>query len=194
MAKKHKVLVALTGQRYIFSRTAFSLINAALKADYEFVYHQEMGCEIASMRNRIAKKALEINATHLLFVDYDMYFSPEAIDALLRHDKDIVGATYNFRSEKLKSTAVPLEAEGQVHPDELPKELFKCAAIGTGLLLIKTEVFRKMPAPWFMFGYTESGDLLYGEDTFFAQMAIKADFDVYADPTLNVKHVGEAMY
>jgi len=192
---KPKVLVALTAQRFVFSRTTFSLVQAALhSSDFEFDFYMEMGCDIASSRNRIAQAALDRNCTHLLFVDYDMYFPGDAISHLLKQDKDIIGASYNFREEPLKNTAVPEGQGGQVHPDELPTEPFKCEAIGTGLLLIKTDVLKALPKPWFMWGYTPEGLLHFGEDTYFAQMAKKAGFEVWADPTMRVKHLGEKLF
>lgn len=190
MANKPKILVALTCQRFVFSRTTFSLIQAALNAKgYVFDFYMEMGADIASSRNRVVQAARTRGATHLLFVDYDMYFPPDAIAKLLAADKDIIGAAYNFRKDPPQSTAVPVD---EPSPTDKP---YKCQALGAGLLLIKMNVFEKLKQPWFMFGYTEKGELYYGEDTYFCQRAIKeCGFDVWADPTLNVKHLGEYLY
>lgn len=192
---KPRVLVALTAQRFVFSRTAFCLIQAAMNTtDYEFDFIMEVGCEISSARNRLAQAAIDRNCTHLLFVDYDMYFTKDTIPSLIKADKDIIGATYNFRQETLKSTAVPEGMASSPHPDDLPKEPFKCEAIGTGLMLIKTDVFKKMAKPHFMFGFEQDGTVRFGEDTYFCQMAKAAGFEVWADPTLNVKHIGEHLF
>lgn len=199
--QKPKILIALTAQRLIFARTTSSLVQAAMdKKDWDLDFYLEMGCDIVSARNRIVHTARERGATHLLFVDYDMYFPPHTITRLLKQDKDIIGAAYNFRAnanEAPKSTAVPItEADiKHSHPHELPKETFKCHCLGTGLLLIKMSVFDKIQTPWFMFGYNERGELHYGEDTYFCQRAIKeGGFDVWADPNLGVKHIGEALF
>lgn len=188
--KKPRVLIALTGQRLIFSRTAFCLINAAVNAkDYDFDFQMEMGCEIASSRNRLAQAAVDRGCSHILFVDYDMYFGPDVISKMIAYDKDIVAAAYNFRTEVVKSTAVPIEEPAPIN------ELFKCEAVGAGFLLIKTSVLDALPKPWFMWGYNPDGTLQYGEDTYFAQMAKnKAGLDVWADPTLQVKHIGEQLF
>lgn len=189
MKTKPKIFIALTCQRFVFSRTVFSLIHTIRqsKLDYDFDFYMEMGADIASSRNRIAQAARNAKATHLLFVDYDMFFPPDAIQKLLNHDKDIIGATYNFRQDPPKSTAIPVE---EAYTDKI----FKCNGIGAGLLLIKTEVFDKVSSPWFMFGYNEKGEMLYGEDTYFVQRAIQAGYEVWADPTLEVKHIGEKLY
>ncbi len=189
--KKPKVLVALTAQRMIFARTAFCLIQAALNADdYEFYIQMEMGADIASSRNRLAQAALDQKADYLLFIDYDMYFPPRTISTLLSRKKDVIGATYNFRQDPPKSTAIPLEGT-----EAKTDEPFKVECMGAGMLLIKTEVFNKFPKPWFMWGYTPEGTLLYGEDTYFCQMAKnQGSVDVWADPTLGVKHIGEQLF
>jgi len=190
MKNKPKVLVAVTSQRFIFSRTAFSLLQMSMKSEnVELDFYMEMGCDIASSRNRLAQAAIDRKATHLLFVDYDMVFPPNTLNKLLAQDKDIIGAAYNFRKAPPQSTAVPVEEPA---PNDKP---FKAQALGAGFLLIKTSVFSTFKGPWFMFGYTPEGTLLYGEDTFFAQRAIKeGNLEVWADPTLGVGHLGEQVF
>ena len=68
-----------------------------------------MGCDLIGARNGLVKEAIARKGTHILFVDSDMYFPPDAIKKLVEQDRDIVGASYNFRSLPLKSTAFPLD-------------------------------------------------------------------------------------
>lgn len=197
MANKPRILVALTCQRYIFASTATCLLDAIMRTQrhYEVAFHTEMACDVVAARNRCVLAAQKAGATHILFVDYDMHFPNDAIENILAHDKDIVGAAYNFRSDPPRSTAVVLGTEGHVSPDELPKDIFKAETLGAGFLLIKMSVFDTLKQPWFMWGYKADGTLLYGEDTYFCQHAIKeAGFDVWGDPTLNVKHIGEQLF
>lgn len=191
-----KILIALTCQRLVFAPTVFSLMGVMTgKKGYQASYYQQQGCDIVSQRNRCVLTAKELNATHILFVDYDMVFPSDAVQKLLDQDKDIIGAAYNFRREEsIKSTAVPLDKDEQVPPEELPTETFKSKALGTGFLLIKMEVFEKVAKPWFMFAYNQDGVMMQGEDTFFCQNAIAAGYDVWADPNLGVKHLGEKLY
>lgn len=179
------------------SRTAFSLAHAAFAVkNFELDLLLRIGCDIIGSRVWLVREAMKRNATHILFVDHDMFFPPNAIEALVKHDKDIVGATYNFRQFPLQSTTLPagMDDTKHPHPDVLPKELFKCKALGTGFLLIKLSVFDKIKEPWFLFGRNKEGELVQGEDTYFCIRAIEAGFDVWADPTLNVRHVGEHLY
>lgn len=183
----------------MFSRTAHCLIQAAVNAhDFVFDFYLDLACDVASARNRAVAVARERNATHMMFVDYDMYFGPSVISKLLARDKDIIGAAYNFRNEPPKPpkvAVVPLSGELFMSPDEVPKEPFKCQVLGTGMMLIKMSVFDKFSIPWFMWGYDEKGELRYGEDTYFCQRAIKeGGVELWADPTLGVKHIGEQLF
>ena len=189
MGTKQKIMVAMPcGNDTIKVKTAFSLINALkkLKVDYDILIR--MGCDLIGARTGLVNESIKRGATHILFVDHDMFFPPNAIQELVDFGKDIVGGAYNFRRFPLQSTAVPLT---DITPTDT---LFRCNALGTGFLLIKLSVFEKIPIPWFNFGRDENAELVYGEDTFFCRKAIEAGFDVWADPNLGVKHIGEFNY
>ncbi len=186
-----RVIIALPCQNTVQARCAFSLVHAVRNVDFDVDMIMRMGCDIIGSRVWLVKRAREMGGTHILFVDDDMFFAANKenpIEMLLAHDKDIVGVPYNFRQFPLKSTAVPLT---DITPTD---QLFKCKALGTGFLLIKLSVFDKIPEPWFQFGRAASGDLVYGEDAFFCQEAQKAGFDVWADPKVNVNHIGEFLF
>lgn len=185
--KKTNIVIGMPCTDDIRAKTAFSLIHAVnRKRDYDINFVMEISCDIIGARCRIVHQARKLKATHVLFVDHDMYFAPDTIQKLLDNNKDIVGADYNFRKLPAKSTAFPLEAN---HPP-----LYKCHAIGTGLMLVKMDVFDKVPEPWFQFGRDKDGNMVMGEDVHFCQEAIKVGYDVWADATLDVKHLGEYMY
>jgi hypothetical protein len=59
-------------------------------------------------------------------------------------------------------------------------------------MLVSTEVFFTLPDPWFYFSY-ENG-VRQGEDFNFCKDARKAGFDVWADPTIPIQHIGEYLY
>jgi len=187
--KKTNVVIGMTcGTDDMHAKTAFSLVHAVNnKRDFDINFIMEMSCDIIGARCRLVHKARELKATHLLFVDYDMFFAPDTIQKLLDNDKDIVGAAYNFRSLPKKSTAFPLDEENA-------QGLYKCHAIGTGLMLIKMEVFDKVSEPWFQFGRDASGNMVRGEDVHFCLEAQKVGYDVWADDTLTVNHLGEYAY
>ena len=47
-------------------------------------------------RNILARKSMELNATHMLWIDSDMTFPADTILRMLAHDKKIVGGRVRF--------------------------------------------------------------------------------------------------
>lgn len=197
---KIKVAIAVACQDTVKSKTAFSLVHSLRDVDFDFDMMMSLGCDLIGARTRLVQQAIDSGATHMLFLDHDMYFPPireyqsfiSPIARLLSRNKDIIGAPYNFRHLPLESTASPLSEISKEMADS--KEPYKCNVVATGFLLIKLSVFEKIAKPYFNFGRDDKAELVYGEDTWFCQQAIKAGFDVWADPTVNVKHIGEYLY
>lgn len=156
-------------------------------------------------RNTAVAIATDMKATHLMFIDSDMSFPAQGIDALVERDKDIIGGLYFGRKTPLP---VALDVDPELGTMRfLPKvprwdEPFKVPVVGTGFMLIKMDVFNKIPRPHFLQGdITEFGvkqapypkDQV-GEDVFFCLKANKYGIDVWCDPTIPLGHVGRKIY
>jgi len=142
---------------------------------------------IHAMRNTIALRAMELDCTHLVFLDCDMVYPADTITKLLAHDKEIVGALTFKRWPNFE----PLCFEGEPYKmtliDPIPEELFKVTATGTGCLMIKTHVFENLEFPWFEFDHHD--DKPVGEDINFCYRAGAKGFDIYVDPTIRTEHL-----
>ncbi len=146
----------------------------------------KISCDVVSNRTAIVKEAIAKGATHLLFVDSDMLFPATTLTKLLVHDKDIVGVEYNKRT-------FPLE-QVFAQPDR-KDTIYETHAAGTGLLLIKLSIFKKMQnEAWFNFGRNAQGETSLGEDAWFCNVARDHGFKVWIDPTIKVFHLGEFGY
>jgi hypothetical protein len=154
-----------------------------------------MSCDIVSNRTWLVNEAIKRGATHLLFVDCDMMFGPEALKKLLAHGKEIVGVEYNKREFPLKGVYEPLESKADT--------LYKAKFAGMGLMLIDLSIFPKIGKPsemhprgnpWFSFGRDSQGALVLGEDAWFSNVARDAGIDTWIDPTIKVAHIGEYLY
>ncbi len=186
---KKKIMIGIpVASEFIKAKTAFSLVHALKNIDCDYDLQIYMSGDIIGGRSGLVKRAIEGGNTHILFIDWDMFFAPDAIKKLLAHDLDVVGAPYNKRKFPLESTAIPLT---DITPTDT---LYKVNAMGAGFLLIKLSVFDKIEIPFFNFGRDKDGAMVYGEDTYFIQKCIKAGIDCYADPLLGVSHLGEFQY
>lgn len=180
------ILIGVPCSETIKTRTAFSLFN--LRGQATLI--MQMGCDVAHNRNKLAQQAIDGSYSHLLFVDSDMSFNPDTLERMLAHDKDILGLAANRRKLPLESVVKPLN-EAEVH-GALPTTLFEAASVGTGMMLIKTDVFRKLDAPWFEFEYVDGERI--GEDVSFCSKARDYGYQIWCDPVIPILHVGEYMY
>lgn len=126
-----------------------------------------------NIRNEAARTALASGATHLFFLDDDIIVEPRILDTLVVVDKPIVGALlYN-------SEGLPLVWDGDdeseiTFPDYPRTGAFPCWAVALGAMLIKTEVFKALPPPWFWFDKT-----LRTMDVNFCRSAQEAGIEVW---------------
>ncbi len=112
-------------------------------------------------RNTLVDEFLtKSNAEYMLFIDADIQFRPEDILAMLHYDKDIICAPYPKKSISWPSVIEAIEngitdiptlerLVGEYVFTSLDREtkvteIIKVSEAGTGLMLIKRDVFRKM--------------------------------------------------
>ena len=182
-----KIGIGLPTNRQVRPKTVQSLLELVAHSKYDYhINISTRGYNTAENRNLIVAQAIKNNCTHLLLTDDDMVFEKDALDKLLAHDKDIVGAIYNTKYEKQELVIEYLSK------DKFIKEnLFKCKALGGGLLLIKTDVFLKVPQPHFGYKWTDNGMVEMSNDWFFCEKAREAGYDIWCDKSLLVGHIAE---
>jgi hypothetical protein len=180
-----KILIATLTKNSITPQTTFSLVNMVKGMD-NVSYAIQTGADVPGGRTILINRAREHNFTHILFVDEDVSFPSDSLTRLVAHNKDIIGADYNFRELPLRSMATADKKEKD--------KPFKCKSLPTGFMLIKLAVFDKVPTPWFLFEWNDGGKMVFSEDVYFCRKAIEVGFGVWCDPTINVKHIGQYAY
>jgi GT2 family glycosyltransferase len=160
------------------------------------------GSRITSNRNRLVADARKKGATHILMIDSDMDYPPNALHRLLSHDKEIVGATTCKRGDE---NGVPI---GQAMPtadtdanDENLKVssgsgLIHMNAFGCCFMLIKMSVFDKIGLPAFYEPPLSEIEDAQGEDITFCRLAREAGYDIWMDFDLSIElgHWGKKRY
>lgn len=200
----YNITVGLATGGTVRSETVSSLVGAldVLKGKGIGVYLSlQIGGYVAHNRNELVREARNTHSSHLMFIDADMIFQPSAIQRLLDHDKDIIGANYNARGipgQPIISTLKLVNPEtdpskGKIVQTEFSAQLFKVFAVATGFMLVKMSVFDKMEDPWFV-AYEDPGGQHHTEDVEFCDKAGKAGFDVWCSPTIQIGHVGTQTY
>jgi hypothetical protein len=147
---------------------------------------------VAEARNRCVELAREQDADFLLFLDSDMVFPRNALQRLLAHGKDIVGATYPKR-------VPPYEILGAAVPDgsvESNGALLEMLHLPTGCILIRMAVFDAMTGPNFRFRVDPDTGAIVGEDYDFCDRARAVGFTVWCDSRLSfeIGHIGQGVH
>lgn len=170
--------------------TQFALSLAAMVAHLhrvEVAFVNPKSSLVAASRNRGIRAALDLSPDHILFLDSDMSFPPDALERLISADKDIVGANYVMRNQPHKSLAIPLGREAQY-----VSGLVEVEGLPGGLVLLNPKVFHTMEQPWFETPPVDGGELK-GEDYHFFDKARALGFEVWldCDLSLQVVHWGD---
>lgn len=166
---------------------------AAVPPGSKFDIHMISGTLIADQRMKLARMSLDGGADYLLFLDSDMRFPANVVHQLLKHDKPIVAANYATRRLPVKTVAFKnFQKLEYVKTSADSNGLEEVDAVGMGCMLVKADVFRAMPMPWFQIGYSPDWKAFIGEDMYFCREAQKAGFKVYIDHDLSkqVRHIG----
>lgn len=190
---KIKLAIGMTTTGTIKSQTFFDLVRMIKNLPFDYHVILQEGAAIHYNREVIVKTAISYGCTHLLFCDSDMAFDKDAVIKLLARDKDIVGVNCNQRKFPLTSTVVMSPEKRDRLKIDHPDGFTTCDFLGTGFLLLKLDIFKKLSKPWF-FWATGDNDEMLSEDYWFCKKAKEAGFDIWVDFNVVVKHIGDYPY
>lgn len=163
-----------------------------IASEVEAIFHRyALGTQIHVLRNDLAEEALEVGATHILWTDADMKFKPEQVLSLISRKKDIVGVNYIRRQPPHTTVAIGLNDKYLPPRTGLEEVIYS----GMGLMLTSTDVFRKMPMPWFSQPQYEDSNDGIGEDVYFCKKAADNGFKIYVDhdASVGIGHVSRRL-
>ena len=164
---------------------------------------------IHQARNYLTSVFLTTDFTHLLFVDSDVEFEPEAVLRMLVARKDIICAPYRVKSMEVDKKIYTVELKKDAHME--PGDLIEITAGPTGIMLIHRNVFKKIiekfpdlkiKNPVFptkgpdheyyynFFDFTFEDGYSAGEDVSFCKLVRKTGFKLYASTASFTKHHG----
>ena len=158
---------------------------------------QMPGTLIFTQREKLVDEALEWGADYVLWVDSDMRFPANTIEIMLSRNVPILGVNATTRREPVMPTAMNLKLD---RSDNEVKQVWtkiesrgkngieQVTAVGFGVTLIKTDVFKKLPKPWHDVIWTDHGNVI-GEDVSFCVKCLEQDIPVFVDHELSM-HIG----
>lgn len=155
---------------------------------------------ITAARNGLTERFLETECDYLYFWDSDVVirdlsFMGKLLETATKLDAQIVGGVYRIKHRSSDCVVGMLKDDGEIRnfkEGEITEPRL-VDVIGTGSMLIKREVFEKVPKPWFSF--VDKPDLHnLPEDYHFCLLAKKQGIRVAVDPRFSTYHYGSAYW
>lgn len=184
------VLICVPTFESIDPETFKSIYNQ--NTEHKLAFDYVRGYDCANARNKIALKAKDYD--YILMVDSDIILPSDAVELLTQDSPDFVTGLYPCKrsereAELFKFSEIDFkdrysfEELGQIKTDRL--EVKGC---GMGCALIKSELFFKLPAPWFQYVQYDNFDVL-SEDLFFCELMRLNGVDILADLRVRCGHI-----
>lgn len=205
-----KVLVAIPTFENITPDTYKSVYDLD-KGDNEVLFEFIRGYDIATARNRIAQRALDLETDYALMVDNDIVLPKDALVNLLECGKDVCLGHYAHRAKdnryhgntcvcRIKapdgSNYYHYPIESQYSGAEMKgmagagNKAIPVHGGGMGCALIRTEVFRKTSYPWYDWvNYGDANRGLLSEDLYFCSLCRVHGIEIYADVRVGCGHL-----
>lgn len=164
------------------------------------------GSLLVAERNRLNKAFLESDCTHILCIDSDLAWPPQAVAAMLDHDLDFVGGCYPARGEDIFLFRPCVNADHSIIVNA--KNLLKMNYIPAGFMLIKRCVIEKLHEVfkheyfkpknkdqehedgYCIFNTEVREGEFWGEDFVFCRKVRECGFDIWVDPLIEFDHNG----
>lgn len=163
------------------------------------------GSLLCAERNRLIDAFLKSDCTHILFIDSDIGWPPQAVISMLLKDEEFIAGVYPARCEKTFQFRPEKSDDGGIKCN-VEKQLLHMQYIPAGFMLLKRSAIEKMIAkhPQTYFepknkanppGYALFNTEIYegefwGEDFVFCRLAREAGLDIWVDPMIQFDHAG----
>ena len=199
-----KILIAVPTYENITPDT-FKSIYGLDPGDHDLIFDFIRGYDVATARNNIAQAAINNEADFVLMVDNDVVLPEDALLNLLEHDEDVCLGYYAHRDTdniyrgrtcicKLGPFNYPLESEytAQELKELREDDIYKIQIHGGGMgcALIRTDVFNRIPYPWYDWvNYADDNRGMLSEDLFFCERCRMANIPIFADTRVGCGHL-----
>lgn len=171
-------------------------------AGYEHYMVSEIGCPyISAARSTMLRKALDVKADIIVFIDHDVSWKPSDLLKLIETDGDVVAGLYRFKQDGEVKYMGVLDDDKDGMPKVREDGAIKADRVPAGFLKITRNcVNRFMQAyPHLMYGEASNPSIdifnhgahkgaWWGEDYSFSRNWIDAGGDIWIVPDLDINH------
>lgn len=194
-----RILIAIPTNRNIEAETFKSIYDLEIPDGYHVDFQYFWGYQVEQVRNLIASWVVRNNYDYLFAVDSDIAFASDTLKKLLSHDRDMVSGVYIQRIPGTHTLELTRENEhgGMDHiqwETIAGQGLVPVDGCGFGCVLIKSQLFKTIPYPQFVYRSALDHAYTFSEDFYFCQQAKRAGFKLWADTSIICDHIGSYPY
>jgi len=205
-----KILIAVPTFETIYPDTFQSIYNLD-PGEHDLAFEFVRGYDCATARNRIAQIAQDRCADYVLMVDNDVVLPEDALLNLTDNLKDVCLGYYAHRDtdnlyrgrtcvcklyqpDGRKYFNYPLESEYTaaelIDLKENGEYKVQIHGGGMGCAFIRTEVFRRVPYPWYDWvNYADKHRGMLSEDLYFCEKCKAAGIPIFTDSRVGCGHM-----
>lgn len=196
--KRPSIMIAVPAMEMVNAEFAQHLAMAAaqlvahgIKINCAF----NIGSVITIARRNLVDIFLKSDFDYIWWVDSDMKFPIDAPLKLLARNKDIVGCNYRRRRFPNPNFTGMMGTTGkftEFQTTDNSPAMESIDVLPHGMVLVKREVYEKLPQPHYIQDYVPSLNLEIGEDIYFCQKAKQHGYEVWCDQELSreIAHIG----
>ena len=178
--------------RPVMPESAIAFASLNYPANMNLSISALKGIEVGEARCQIAEHAIKLGAKYLFFLDDDTappYYAVRRLIYDLEQADEHTMVAAGIYANKYSYPAEPMvfkeDGNGPFWKWKVG-EVFECGGIGTGCMVIKTEVFKHLDPPWFktVNDVQENGQfrkLEMTDDLYFCKKVREAGFKLLAD-------------
>jgi hypothetical protein len=147
---------------------------------------------IHTNREKLVRRAIDSDKTHLVFLDDDMVFEPNILDIMLGRRQPVVCTNYLIKTDACDSFVAVGLNDKRVNTLEKSTGLKPIAYSGFGVSVFEIEVFKNTPQPWFLPKFIPEDNGYTTEDNPFYERVRNAGYKVFLDQDASklVSHLG----
>ena len=188
------------------------LFEMQMPKPHGIVFNQAYGVDMA--RNNIVVDAMNHGATHIVWLDEDVFPPFDGVMRLLRHHdrKAIVSGVYYDKKKGIKQPAAWIRDEKGEYNFVIDPEIYEDAkaedgtvkvqiaevdSVGFGFCMTPVKLFEELERPWFWYELAreahrpkeEGEELRTSEDFFLCRNAKKIGYKVMVDLSIRCDHL-----
>lgn len=154
---------------------------------------------IQGNRQKLVDAAIANEVDWLLFIDDDMSFPAELVHAWMTENRPVIAANCPTRSWPCNPTARDRSADPRgapVYSDLVNGRWGRVWRVGTGIMLLRSDVLKTLPRPAFTPRWDEATDDYVGEDWVLCEHIEAAGFPILVDHKLSqeIGHIGDMKF